>query len=375
MPAHRIAYVSTTSELGGAEISLTTLIGGLDRDRFDPVVALPMQGPLFERLEGLGVPVHIVPMETRRRRHPVAFWRTQRGLARWICDVGADLVHVNSFWAPEFAVPAAKHANRPVVYHCRDFYPHLDPVRLRAFRQCDALIAISQSVLDTVLQHDPLLPVELIHNPVNLDLYDRDSPACEFRNLPGWENAQIVGIASRISPEKGQLEFVRAMRKVADHYLTARFLIVGGDQFTHSDDYHQKVREEADRLGITDRLHFTGFVDSMPPVFKAMDVCVLASLSEPFGRIIIEAMAAGTAVVATCSGGPQEIITHGVNGILVEPGNVDEISTAVLALLNNPGQRHSLATEGRRLVEREYSLEQVRCVEALYSRVLSGVNG
>lgn len=366
----RIAYVSTTSEIGGAEVSLLTLLKGLDRRQFQPLVALPYDGPLAERVRRLGLTPHLLPMETRRRRRPIQHFVSSLALTRWLRTCGASLVHSNSFWAPELVVPAAVRANRPCIYHCRDFYPDLDEARLSAFRKCRALIAISEGVAKSVLAHDPSLPIQIIHNPVDLDQYERELVQADYRSLEGWENARIAGIASRISPEKGQLEFVRAAAKAAQDVPDARFLVVGGEQFTHESDYLQRVRSEVQNLGLSEKIHFTGFIQSMPAVYKAMDVCVLASLREPFGRIVIEAMAAGCAVVATRSGGPQEIITDGENGLLVEPGDVEGMAKAVTDLLQDVEKRTALAESGRELVETSYSLDQVRRVEDLYRRIL-----
>ncbi len=370
MPAHRIAYISTTSELGGAEISLTTLIRGLDRDRFDPVVALPVHGPLFERIAGLGVPVHIVPMETRRRRHPVAFWRTQRGLSRWIRDVRADLVHVNSFWGPEFAVPAAKNANRPVVYHCRDLYDRLDPARAAAFRQCDEIIAITQCVADALRAALAGLPVSVVYNDVDFAALQTAPTDNAMRAALGWEEAFVIGIASRLSPDKGQMDFIRAAGILAQSHPEARFLVLGSPLFTHDDDYPAALRREIDALGLTNRVHFTGFVQDVAGLYKAMDVCALASRSEPFGLVVVEAMACGTPVVATRSGGPQEILEDGVTGLLVDVGDPEQMAEAFTRLLEDRSLLSAIASAAPAAVQARFSRQEAQRIGEIYARLL-----
>ncbi len=362
----RVAYISTTSEPGGAEISLVTLIRGLDRSEVEPLALLPSHGPLAERLQSLGVQVSFAPMETRRRRRPMGFWRSQRAIAHWLRDERPDIVHVNSFWAPELVIPAARGAGFPVVYHCRDLYDRLDAARASAFRMCDAVIAITRCVADRLEALLPGLPVNVIYNDVDVDALEDEPPDRALRPSLGWEDCFVVGIASRISPDKGQLDFIRAAALVSERFPAARFLVVGSPLFTHDRDYPARLDSEVLSLGLQGRVHFTGFVESVASVYRTMDVCVLASRSEPFGLVVVEAMACGVPVVATRSGGPEEIITDGETGLLVDVGRSDLMAEAILRLAEDPGLRERLAAAGRREVASRFNGQESRTVMRLY---------
>ncbi|MCC6485825.1 MAG: glycosyltransferase family 4 protein [Armatimonadetes bacterium] len=368
--AKKIAYISTTSELGGAEISLLTLLAGLDRRHFQPHVALPCSGPLSERMQALEIPFTFLPMETRRRRRPLAFRRSQSAIRKWLEDLQPSLVHVNSFWAPELAIPPAARLQIPVVYHCRDLYDVLDSSRASAFRACDALIVITECVGERIHKLLPDVRTYLTYNDVDVDSLQAEEPNLELRRERGWGGSPIIGIASRISPDKGQLDFVKAAGRIAAERPDARFLILGSPLFTHDDDYPALLQEEIARQGLADRVLFTGFVDCVASLYKTMDICVLASLNEPFGLVVAEAMACGTAVVATRSGGPQEIITDGVDGLLVAPGASDEIAAACLRLLASDELRKRLARASVETVRSRFYKQEARRICQLYDELI-----
>lgn len=366
-----LAYISATSEPGGAEISLVTLLRDLDRDRFAPYVALPGPGPLADRLHTLDIPTAFLPMEIRRKRHPLGFRRSQAAIRRWLAETRPALVHINSFWAPELAVAPAVQSGVPVVYHCRDLYDTLDRARAEAFRACDTLIVITQCVEERVKALAPDVRTHLVYNDVDLESLQAAEPDSELRTQLGWERSPVIGIASRISPDKGQLDFIRAAALIAGSYPDARFLVAGSPLFTHDKAYQTLLQDEINRLGLQSKVHFTGFRDSVAPLYKTMDICVLASLSEPFGLVVTEAMACRTPVVATRSGGPQEIITDGRDGLLVNTGHPEEIARACLTLLESIDLRKTLAEAGALTVKERFWKQEARHISLLYDDLIA----
>ncbi len=368
-----IAYLSATASIaGGAEVSLINLIRGLDRSRFRPVMAVPGPGKLADRVGNLGIEPEIIPMETRRRRHPFAFRRSQAAISRWLKREGAGILHANSFWAPELAIPAAVRSGVPAIYHVRDFYERLDPARASAFRSCSCVLAISRCVRDNVLALLPGLPVEVVYNAVDTAAIEAAAPDESLRAEAGWQDAFVIGTASRISPEKGQMDFLKAASAVAREHPAARFVVMGNSRFALRPDFAARVEEECASLGLTGKVRFTGFVDDVAAVYKTMDVCVLASLREPFGRVVIEAMACGVPVVATRSGGPEEIIEHGKDGLLVDAGDPEAMAAACLRIAGDSSLRDSLGAAGRQSAVSRFSLENARQVERIYDMILRG---
>jgi glycosyltransferase involved in cell wall biosynthesis len=141
--------------------------------------------------------------------------------------------------------------------------------------------------------------------------------------------------------------------------------------------YEEELRRRASGLGLGERVVFTGHRDDVADVLEAIDVVVHASVErEPFGMVIAEAMAARKPVVASRDAGPMEIVADDVSGILVRPGDAEEIGTAVLMLLGDPALARRMGEAGRAIVEEKFTVERhVELTEQVYREVLCTVSG
>ena len=157
---------------------------------------------------------------------------------------------------------------------------------------------------------------------------------------------------------------------MAERYPSAKFLIVGKTIIGDS-HYGQELTDLVNKLGLNRHIIFTGFRTDMSNIMAALDILVSASWEEPFGRTIIESMAAGKPVIATNAGGVPDIIENGVNGILVPPRNPQRLADGVLKVLNDLELGKKLGDAGRKAVKQRFSLEkQMRKIEKLYEDVL-----
>jgi glycosyltransferase involved in cell wall biosynthesis len=262
-------------------------------------------------------------------------------------------------------------------------------------RQVDVVIANSRMVAEGL---GPL-PVQVVANPVDVD---RFSPArsgrCVRQEFGIAQDAPVIGVVGRITVWKGHQTFIEAMQRVIDCAPTARALIVG-EQFercpeaderelrgirerfgTELDIPSQVVFREQDlraltrELGLQDHVVFTGFRQDIPDVMAALDLLVLPSWWEPFGRVLIEAMASGTPVVATNLGGPPEIVRDGETGYLIPPLDSVAMADAICGILNRPHLRAAMGKQGRVEAERRFSLsEYVNRITAIYENCEHGM--
>jgi glycosyltransferase involved in cell wall biosynthesis len=202
----------------------------------------------------------------------------------------------------------------------------------------------------------PNAPAEPDQTP-NAKRSGRAGPNAKRRTPHAKRQTPLVGMFGRITPWKGQKILIQALAKLPN--LTA--VIVGDALFTEEDRrYKQELVELAERLGLAARVQFAGFQPDILPFLKAVDVVVHCSVSpEPFGRVIVEAILAGKPVIAARAGAPLEIIQHGVTGLLVAPGDTEELVRAIEQLLDNRSWAESLATQGRELATQRYALETV----------------
>ena len=145
----------------------------------------------------------------------------------------------------------------------------------------------------------------------------------------GWQEMKIVGWVGRLVPIKDCITFIRAAALIRDRCENVRFLIVGDGE------EREMLEQRVKALGLQEQCIFTGKRNDIPSVMAALDVFVLSSLNEGFGRVLIEAMAAGAVVVSTEVGGTKDVIEDGKSGILVPPSSPDRITDAVCRVLDD----------------------------------------
>lgn len=186
--------------------------------------------------------------------------------------------------------------------------------------------------------------VECVHNPIDLEQVQElaagpnaEPMARDFDHL----RRPIVCAAGRLTPQKGFDQLIRAFSQLPEK-LRGTLLVLGeGEQQEH-------LQALADELGIGSRVCLPGFSDNPWWYIARSQVFALSSQWEGFGNVVVEAMACGTPVVSTdCPHGPREIISHGVDGLLVEPGDVESLTGALARILGDVGFCADLAEKGR----------------------------
>ena len=238
----------------------------------------------------------------------------------------------------------------------------------------DHHIAISDSVKQDLIGIgiDPA-KISVVRDAVDVDAWNPDRKHGNLRGAFGLINGErLIGMFGRVVPWKGQHVFVRAMQEVCKVSPDVRGFIVG-DESDADSSYMREVLQQAQRLELDRRIFMTGYRDDVRDLMSMMDVVVHASTRpEPFGMVIIEAMAMGKPVVATEGGGPSEIITHGKSGILVPRDDSESLASAIRMLLENPTHAKELGEAGRRVVvERFTSTQQAQEIMRIYRSLLN----
>lgn len=364
--------------MGGAERSMLDLASGLDRSSFHPMAALPA-GRLAERLETAGVKVFPMPLKrlTRRelKKQPV------RSIFHWTAQVcrlallmrrqKIGLVHSNGAGAQLYGAAAASLAGVPSVWHCRDMVDLGAAGRLLGMKSAK-IVCVSGAVREhlrskgieegkTAVIYNGLAPEQHLPGPPPKGL--RQSLGCGPEDF-------LIGMAAQTVPWKNHKLFIEAAARISGRTPQARFVIAGADLFGDHPGYKEELERLAKGLGLESRLVFTGFREDFPDILRALDLLVLPSKNEPFGRVIIEAMALEKPVVAVDSGGPKEIVRHGSDGLLVNP-EPEALSDAVCGLIADPAKRKTLGTAGRRRAAESFDIRAtVGKTESLYRAIL-----
>lgn len=378
-----VAYLDHVARLSGGELALLRTLPAL-KEHVDVIVILAEDGPLKGAVEELGIECLVLPLEDAvrdARRASItgaglklgqawAAIQYSRGLARQLRRLEVDLVHTNSLKAALYGGLAGRLGGIPVVWHVRDRIAddYLPAAAVRLVRAAtrvlpSAVIANSYATLATLPRRRYLT---VLASPVVRDAVEQTGRAKATRTGP-----LTYGLVGRLSPWKGQDVFLRAFAAAfPDGGHRAR--LVGSAMFGE-EEWEGQLRALVDQLGLGNRVEFRGFRRDVAAEYDELDVLVHAStVPEPFGQVVIEGMAAGVPVIASSEGGPAEIITHGVDGQLVEPRRVDLLADAMLRLAAQPELRSRLSRAGLRTAQQYTPERSAAGAVALYGTVLAG---
>jgi glycosyltransferase involved in cell wall biosynthesis len=171
----------------------------------------------------------------------------------------------------------------------------------------------------------------------------------------------VVGTVGWLLPIKGPMHLLNAMARVWQSHPETSLVFVG------KGDLEKELREEALRMEASGRVSFLGWRDDIPEIMQILDIFVLPSLNEGMGRVLVEAMAAGKPVVASRVGGIPDLVKHGQNGLLVEPGDVTGLSLAIRKLLIDKKMQDEMGMKGRTMAQNFGVEKMVEKIDALYS--------
>ena len=382
----RLLKFMTLFGFGGTERQVVNLVRGLDRSRFDPSFAcLKRWGHFLNDIQDQQIPIAEYRITSLYK--PGTFWQ-QLQFARQLRRNRIQIAHSYNFYANVFAVPAARLAGVPVVVaSIRDTGLGMTPAKMRVHRRvcqlADCVLVNAEAVRQWLIgQGYSADKVAVIRNGIDLSRVVAPGAGAGLRRALGLpEGARLVVVLARLVPSKGIENFLEAAAAVARSRPDVRFLIVGerfvsgeGDSGAAPEiQYKESLQQLASRLGVGERVLFTGYRAEVADVLSQSAVSVLPSVSgEGLPNAVLESMAAGVPVVATRVGGTAEVIERdGVEGLLVPPRDPAALARAIGAVLDDRGLALRLAQEGRRRAVEQFSLERmVRATEDLYTRLL-----
>ncbi len=370
--ALRVLFVQSTTEVGGAEVALLTMLENLERTAVEPVVASLGfgEGRLPELFEGLGIPVFRLP---RGRFRNVASTAAKiRALHKLIRKQEIDVVVSNGGHANLFARPAASIARRPCAWWVHGYTQASLPegripiARAERMLAADALYANSKFTEQLLARDFPGHPcIRLVRYGVDLERFrPNPSAGARVRKEEGIPADQpLIGIFGRLQHWKGQHIFLRAAGLMAGRGTRFMAVVVGGSLFGLEPEYAEELRRMAEEPLLAGRVRFLGNRANPEDWMNACDVVVHASVEpEPWGLVVAEAMACGRTVLASAAGGPLEMIDHKRTGWLTAPGDEVAMAAWLEVLLANPALRAELGGAARRHAEEEFEPHRAAAV-------------
>ena len=358
----RIAHLVSGGEIAGGQlVALRLARAGRDAGH-EPLFVSPSGGPFVDLAAGEGFPATVLPLGGALDLG--ALLRLRRLLRRERVDLLHTHVH---FSLNVLGRVAGRAAGARVVAHMhienvfragpgRRAQVALDAATARL---CAAVVAVSESTRAAlVAQGYPAGRVVVVHNGIDVG----ETAAAPRRPAEIPAGAPMLLLVGRLAPVKGQRELVEALARLTA--ADAHVVLVGKD-IEQGGAYERDLQARAAKLGVRDRVVFAGYRDDVPGLMAGADVLVLPSHAEGLPLVVLEAMAAARPVVASAVGGTPELVVDGETGILVPPGDVGALATALDALLADPPRARRLGEAGRRRVERAFTLE------AMSGRVLA----
>jgi glycosyltransferase involved in cell wall biosynthesis len=339
----RILQICSAKTIGGGERHVADLSNLLATRGHDVFVALPPDSPLRNLLR--------LPPENliiSRMRNALDVFSARR-LAKFASEREIEIIHAH---AARDYLPAAicsRFSGKPFVLTRHVLFPmkHANSFFLQG---AIGVIAVSNAVAHVLEKTFPSEKITTIYNGINLK---------HFRFNPKKPNHvfKIVTIG-HLAPIKGHDVFIEAAKIVVEKLQNVQFVIIGEDK-SNAGENRRNIEDLIAKSNLGEKIKLIGWVDDIRPILSDFDLFVSAARSEPFGLVLLEAIACGVPVIATRSEGAQEIIESNQSGILTPLEDAEPLAEKILDLLNSPEKRKNLSVNGRKRVEDCFSLEKM----------------
>jgi len=375
--------------VGGSLTGILELLPYLDRRRYEPVLVLAEQKPGLDlpdtRIHVLAPradagPVSARSSVTRTLRRGVQVFSVvlprARELGRLFTDERPSLVYLASGLNSNLAtVVAAARTGVPVVCHFKGFR-RIGPVD----RFLSRWIEVAISMTDEIAHHYQERHVHArrfvtIYDGIDSGRFVTGGGAAVRREFGIPDDAPVVGIVGHVQEWKGQLLVAEAVARARKAIPGLRCLVVGGIH-RFGTAYGEALKERIARPDLAGHVVLTGARRDVAACLDAMDVAIHASNREPFGRVLIEAMATGRPVIAPCEGGPTEIVADGKTGFLVPPRDPDALAAKIVTLLEDDARRTAMGGAACARVADVFDIHaHARAVEDVFDDLLAARAG
>lgn len=390
---------NTDGTIGGSFFSLLYLVAGLDKGKYNPIVVFHNEHALLPQYHAAGIRTLIIPaykpvVYHGRHRLPGMDWLIRPCLdvfqkavnfskgflgralyyARLMRKLDIDILHLNnSIVRNNDWMLGAMLARVPCITHERGINKHY-PILARILgRRLRAIVCISDAVRDNLQRHsiDPENLVT-IYNGIDPDVVSVTARAEDILGYHGVDpGTRVIGIIGNIKFWKGQETMIRALPLILESVPDLVCLFVG-DTSPADQAYHDHLYQLAVDLGVSSNIRFTGYTRNVADFINAMEIVIHTSVEpEPFGRVLIEAMAMSKPVVGARGGAVTEIIEEGKTGLTFQPGDAASLADAVKQLLSSPATAAEMGVQGRIRLQSEFDIQtNVRKTEEVYASIL-----
>lgn len=363
-----ILHLIDTTGPGGAETVFTNLLKELEHTEFRNIVVLRGEGWVADRVRSLGITPRIIDSKGSFNLGYV------RALRKLISNEKVDLIHAHLLGSNVYGALLALICRKPMI---ATFHGAVDVASGERFLKtkfflighgASAIVCVSKRLQQELAERSPLPShkLKLIYNGVDPEVFS-GAPANGLKEELGLpQEATIVVSLGNIRPAKGYEYLVEAAITMAVADPKVHFVVVGHQK----EKLFQKLKDQVAQAPVKPNIHWLGFRQDVADILRQGDIFLLPSVSEGFSISTVEAMMTGVPVIATRSGGPEEIIDDGVSGLLVPVKDAGAIVDAIQKMMDQ-STRKDLTDEARRTAKERFSLQSMLTrYKDVYSQLL-----
>ena len=359
---HKVLAISNRADLvGGGEHSFLELISTLPA-HWESLVVLPARGDLSQICDRNKIKYTIIALPRIRPHYGIWNFKAVIDFCRQIRKLKPGLVYANGSRAAFYGGIAGRLCGVPSIFHCRiaDRDPAFDTVLGLLNQRIIANSRATAARFSKWFRHK----TTVVYNGLNLEWLNTGDQSAEIKC---GDDAKVVLVAARLSRWKRHDLAIDAFNRIGAHG-NIHLVCVGGVD-SEDPEWADELRRLSAKSKFGDRIHWVGNVSDIRPWYKLADVLLLPSENEPFGRVIVEAMAHGIPIVATNGGGVPELIREGEEGGLVDMGNTKEMAAKLMLLLHDAEQREKISIAAKKRAESFSLKKHVARMDQIFKRI------
>ncbi|MEW6075068.1 MAG: glycosyltransferase family 4 protein [Candidatus Omnitrophota bacterium] len=362
-----ILYLTTHTNVGGITSYLLSLSRGMVQ-KGHTVFLASSAGTLSPEFQRQGVRFIPIPIKTKSIASPKVLMSAYV-LYSYVRKNGVDIIHANTRVTQVLACILSRLCRVPYLSTCHGFFK-AKFLRRRVPCWGFRVIAISESVRHHLIEDFKVKPqlIRLVYSGIDAEVFSaqRGIASLAAKQALGLGEGPVIGIIARLSDVKGHIYLIQAMKDVVQKFPPAQLLIVGEGRMKKG------LVELTRSLGLLDRVVFLPHTEDVAATLSLFDVFVMPSLKEGLGLGLMEAMAAGVAVVGSAVGGIKDLIQDGHNGLLVEPANPGKLAEAICGLLQDEGSRRRMGANACDFIRQRFSVQKmIDQTEGVYGECLN----
>lgn len=366
----KILIINTSSKISGAEKSLQDVLNILKKSN-KIWVALPKKEGLYEELNQL---FEVKVFNLFRLKKPTnifynllfifQLFNTSYQIAKFARQKKVDIIYANANHSNIYAILAKLFSGKKIVWHMRDNLNNKLLSTIMGFFS-DKIICISEHLSKQI----PFSKKnKVIYNGIDTKEWTQDFATTNIKKELSLEPESIlIAQVGQLIPWKNHYLLIDVAKTLISKNPNIFFIILGEDTFNAFPKYNKELMDRIKNEGLEKFIFFMGYKEDIKEYLSEIDILVHLAEGEPFGRVLIEAMALEKPIVAMKNGGPAEIVANNFSGFLLEKPEPEEIAEKILQLSQNPDLRRQFGQNGRQIVEQKFSIQNLYKIQEVIS--------